>query len=200
MSRVEHLELIKEAARTFSLDWTIVDAIVQAESNYNTWAVRNEPAFRRKYIDPLSPGQLHDWNSNIGRTVTVETERDQESKSWGLMQIMGVVAREHGFGSPFLTQLCEPRLGLFFGCKQLRKLLNRYGGNMESALEAYNAGQEDPTKCTAYARRILDAAQRTKEKEGYAESTGGSGVIEGVCADGGERVAERERDLAAVAV
>jgi hypothetical protein len=55
-------------------------------------AIRYEPAFRTRYVAPL------------GLPPTEEVAR---SISWGLMQVMGQVAREHGFAGKFLSALCD---------------------------------------------------------------------------------------------
>jgi soluble lytic murein transglycosylase-like protein len=51
---------------------------------------------------------------------------------------MGTVAREIGFQGP-LPMLCIPEIGLEFGVKKLKYLLNKYK-LPEHAVAAYNAG------------------------------------------------------------
>jgi hypothetical protein len=63
--------------------------------------MRYEGAFRAKYVSPL------------GLSPTEEIAR---SISWGLMQVMGQVAREHGYVEKFLSALCDPEAGLATGC------------------------------------------------------------------------------------
>src|SRR5580698_9222850 len=63
--------------------------------------MRYEGAFRARYVAPL------------GLPPTEEIAR---SISWGLMQVMGQVAREHGFTELFLSSLCEPATGISVGC------------------------------------------------------------------------------------
>jgi len=45
------------------------------------------------------------------------------------MQVMGQVAREHGFDSLFLSTLCDPEQGLAIGCKVLRRKLDSMAGD-----------------------------------------------------------------------
>jgi soluble lytic murein transglycosylase-like protein len=62
------------------------------------------------------------------------------SMSWGLMQLMGEVAREMGFTGTYLSQLCDPPIGLLWGCKKLAQCLDAKGGDPEKALLMWNGG------------------------------------------------------------
>jgi soluble lytic murein transglycosylase-like protein len=53
----------------------------------------------------------------------------------GLMQLMPAVAAEMGVEDPF-----DPRQNVMGGVKYLRRLLDRYRGNVRLALASYNAG------------------------------------------------------------
>ena len=73
--------------------------------------------------------------------------RDQTSKvgARGLMQITPktaeFIARKSG-GTRFVEQdLATPQVNISYGTFYLRYLLNRYGGNEELAIAAYNAGE-----------------------------------------------------------
>ena len=56
------------------------------------------------------------------------------------MQVMGTVARERGVDGPFLAALCNPDVGIWYGAAQLTRLLRRYEGCIEGAIDACNAG------------------------------------------------------------
>ena len=116
----ELLALARSAALKHALDFAfsvsgatydasaLVCAVVEQESAWDAHAIRYEPAFRTRYVAPL------------GLPPTEEVAR---SISWGLMQVMGQVAREHGFSGKFLSALCEPAAGLDIGCAVLASKL-----------------------------------------------------------------------------
>ena len=116
--------LIDRVAREHGLEPALVRAVVQVESGGDPWAVRAEPAFYRTYVQPM----------NLS-----DTEERARSISWGLMQIMGEVARELGFAGKYLSALCDPETGLRYGCMHLKRFLDRHG-TVERAVAAYNAG------------------------------------------------------------
>lgn len=104
MPTPELIALARAAAAHHELDPALVCAIIEQESAWNPHAIRYEPGFRTRYVAPL------------GLPPTEEIAR---SISWGLMQVMGQVAREHGFTGKFLSALCDPTLGLDIGCAAL---------------------------------------------------------------------------------
>jgi soluble lytic murein transglycosylase-like protein len=88
-TRESLIALARAAAAAHSLDPALVCAVVEQESAWNSWAIRFEPGFLARYVAPLhAAGKIS------------ATEAYARSFSWGLMQVMGQVAREHGFGSP----------------------------------------------------------------------------------------------------
>lgn len=125
MNKEQLLSLVKQKAAKYGLDYSLVAAVVEQESGWNTWAIRYEPGFYEHYVK--------------GMTLS-ETEKHARSTSWGLMQVMGQVAREHGFKGLFLSELCDPEVGLDCGCAHLFSWLQRVGGNTETALLRYNGG------------------------------------------------------------
>jgi len=110
---VDLLALARSTAAKHELDPALICAVVEQESSWDPHAIRYEPAFRARYVAPL------------GLPPTEEIAR---SISWGLMQVMGQLAREHGFAGKFLSSLCDPAAGLDIGCRILAvKLAFRSG-------------------------------------------------------------------------
>jgi soluble lytic murein transglycosylase-like protein len=117
------------AAAAHQLDPALVCAVVEQESAWNPWALRYEPLFFAKYVASLYT------NNKVSAT-----EAYARGFSWGLMQVMGQVAREVGFDALFLSTLCEPEQGLAIGCKVLRKKFYAMAGDVTRALLAWNGG------------------------------------------------------------
>lgn len=85
--------------------------------------------------------------------ITEKTERIHQATSWGLMQVMGAVARELGFDGP-MPQLCDPHYGIKYGAKKLSQLLTKHGP-APLALSAYNAGSPNSKAGAKYAQKVL---------------------------------------------
>ena len=104
--------------------------------------MRYEPAFFTKYVAPLYT------NNKVSAS-----EAYARGFSWGLMQVMGQVARETGFEPLFLSALCDPEQGLAIGCKVLRKKFDAAGGDPTRALLAWNGGGNALYAAQVLARR-----------------------------------------------
>ncbi len=128
MVKPEIREKIEDTAKLYGIDPDLVEAFVMAESSGNPQATRYEPAFYKRYIQPLIPKEGITPHEAIGRAT-----------SWGLMQIMGQVARERGFKGEF-EELLTPNQGLDWGCKHLKRFLKRYDPDLDAAIASYNAG------------------------------------------------------------
>jgi len=141
---------IEAAAEAEMLDADLVEAIVIIESSGNRYAWNPEPRYRyvwnvrtHKPFRALAPSETlskfppSDFPTKAG-------DADQEwwgqQASWGLMQIMGAVARERGFVGPYLPELTEPEANLFWGCAHLGRLLEWANGDIHKTLAAWNAG------------------------------------------------------------
>ncbi|HEY2460444.1 MAG TPA: lytic transglycosylase domain-containing protein [Candidatus Acidoferrum sp.] len=146
----QFVELACKAAIAESLDPALVCAVVEQESAWNPWAMRYEPAFFAKYVASLYT------NNKVSAS-----EAYARGFSWGLMQVMGQVAREAGFSAPFLSALCDPEQGLAIGCKVLRKKFERADGDPYRALLAWNGGAnaEYPAQVLARKAHYPQAAQ-----------------------------------------
>ncbi len=81
----------------------------------------------------------------------------------GLMQLMPRTARELGVDDPY-----DPRQNVLGGTRYLRQLIDRYGGDVRTALSAYNWGmgnlerdrEKMPAETVAYVERV---SQRYRE-------------------------------------
>jgi soluble lytic murein transglycosylase-like protein len=136
----ELLSLARTIATQHALPPALVCAVVEQESAWNPYAIRYEPAFRMRYVAPL------------GLSSTEEIAR---SISWGLMQVMGQVAREHGFTGKFLAALCDPATGLDAGCQVLASKISASAGDLTLALERWNGGAN-----LGYAAEVLARVER----------------------------------------
>lgn len=125
--RKEDLQRIAVAAAlNAGLDPALVCAVCALESNWDQDAYRYEPAFFHRYISAMK-----------GLT---ELEMADRAKSWGLMQVMGQVAREMGFDNPDLSTLREPLNAVTYGCRKLKRCMDRHSDDVTAALLAYNGG------------------------------------------------------------
>ena len=134
--------LARKAAAAQSLDPALVCAVVEQESAWNPWAMRYEPLFFAKYV-----GSLY-TNNKISAS-----EAYARGFSWGLMQVMGQVARESGFDALFLSALCDPEQGLALGCKVLRKKIDAMAGDTMRGLLAWNGGGNPAYPAQVLARK-----------------------------------------------
>jgi soluble lytic murein transglycosylase-like protein len=129
-----HSALIKDAAARYTLPENLIAAIIHVESAGNPLAIRYEPDFFTTYIVPC--------RVKVIPPCSKTTEQRARAMSWGLMQIMGQVARERGFIGPFLSELCLPEIGIEYGCRQLRHLADWHQAEhgWPGVIAAYNAG------------------------------------------------------------
>lgn len=164
-------ERIAYEAAIFSLDPTVVQALVMVESSQHPWAWNPEPAYRylwdvkrNRPFRKLTPAE-NASEAPPKDFPTLAGDRDQEwwgqRASWGLMQVMGGVARERGFTGPYLTELCDPAVNLQIGCAHLAALVKWAHGDIEQALAAYNGGKGGnttrPFRNGTYAAKVLSA-------------------------------------------
>ncbi len=109
------------------IDPALVCAVCAHESGgWDQHAFRYEPAFYSRYIEKMAG--------------LSETEKHLRASSMGLMQVMGQVAREFGFDEKNLATLLDPYNSIIWGCKKLKRCLDKNGGNTQAALLEYNGG------------------------------------------------------------
>lgn len=146
------------AAQEAGLDPALVLGIVSVESGGQPCAARYEPLYRWTLPQAERPGGCsHDTELVLQRT------------SWGLMQLMGALARELGFEG-WLPELTDEALNLKLGCRHLVNLTRRFGERHgpEGVIAAYNAGS--PRKSPAgewvnqgYVNKVKAAMGKAKE-------------------------------------
>ena len=120
---------IRKAADDYKFDPLILAAIIQQESAGDPFAIRYEPNWDYEF-------NLRHF-ADLNR-ITVKTEKVCQSCSWGLMQIMGTVARELGHDGP-LTKLVDIEINLRLGAKKLKDLAYKRDTE-EDMIASYNAG------------------------------------------------------------
>ena len=91
-------ETVRLTAKEFSLEPSLVKAVIRAESNFDPLAISSKGAM-------------------------------------GLMQLMPDTARMHEVRNAF-----DPTENIHGGVRHLRYLMDRYAGNLDLVLSAYNAG------------------------------------------------------------
>ena len=147
-------KMIEEKATKYRLHAKLVGAIILQESNNRTYAMRHEAHWRYAYDIKTFAENAHS---------SQDTERIGQMTSWGLMQVMGTVARELGF-SGYFSMLCVPSIGVEYGCKKLRTLYNKYE-ELGDIVASYNAGSVRKTKGGFYHnQRYVDSVFKHYKK------------------------------------
>ncbi len=147
-SREPLIALARQKAAEHQLYPELVCAVCEQESAWNPWAIRYEPAFYERYVAPL-------WARGAPPPAGGRTEAAARAFSWGLMQVMGQVAREAGFAGSSLAELCDPAVGLEVGCRVLARKLAAAEGNVTRALLLWNGGGNP-----AYSQQVLGRAEK----------------------------------------
>jgi soluble lytic murein transglycosylase-like protein len=137
---------IIETAKLTGISPQLLCAVIHQESSGNPYAVRYEPAFLKRYLEDKTKKTI---GGHIPTKCSWQTEVQMRATSFGLMQIMGQVARERGFKGEFLTELCDPAVNLKWGSEFLQTLLHKHD-TTEKALLRWNGGG-DPD----YGKKIM---------------------------------------------
>lgn len=127
--------IVEEAAKAFDLDPRLINAIIWRESAGDPNACRYEPLYQ--YIYKPYNKSMRDYCRDLG--MEIETETNLQKYSWGLMQVMGGVARELGFNDRWLHKLTDAAYGIKYGCAKLSRLQKQYP-NLKDVISSYNAG------------------------------------------------------------
>lgn len=140
MVKPEIRKLIELKAAAYGIDPDLVEAHVMTESSGNPQAVRFEPQFYDRYIRPLG---LKDQKEAQGRAT-----------SFGLLQIMGQVARELGYQGAF-SGLMDPSVGIEWGCKKLSKCYAKFANQgIDAGIAAYNSGTPRRNKDGSFVNQV----------------------------------------------
>lgn len=97
----------------------------------------------KKYDHLISDtASSYNLNPNLVRAVIVQESRGEPQAqspkgAKGLMQLLDGTSRDLGVVNPF-----SPEENIKGGCKYLKQLISRFGGDLPLALAAYNAGPE----------------------------------------------------------
>jgi soluble lytic murein transglycosylase-like protein len=147
----EWVPLAVEAARRYKVDPILFVALILNESSGDPFATRWE---RRFYIRYISDRPLAQLTRNVIRELDSyqdTTFRHCLAYSWGLCQVMGVVAYEHGFQGRHCWELLDPRTNVDTGAQiYAAKLARVYHSEPKlrpeeaerRALLAYNGGAD----------------------------------------------------------
>jgi hypothetical protein len=139
-------------AKGHGLDPKLVTAMVMVESEGDIGAWNPEQRYRYfwdvKLWKPFRPVTDIEIASEFPPKDFKALKGDPDNEwwaqqaSWGLMQVMGAVAREFGFRENYLTGLCrDAGTGLLFGCRVLQGHLKWSRGVVDQAVAAYNGGR-----------------------------------------------------------
>jgi hypothetical protein len=159
---------VSTAAEKHRLPLKLVLAVIQVESGGDTYAWNPEPKYRYLWDvrnkRPFRPLTRDEILSEVPPFdfYALKGDKDQEywaqQASWGLMQVMGAVAREHGFLGPYLTELTDPETGLEFGCAHLASQYEWANRDVTKTLAAYNGGHSGnsrpPYRNADYASKV----------------------------------------------
>jgi soluble lytic murein transglycosylase-like protein len=160
-------------AQQYALPTPLILAMIDVESAGSPWATRYEPHYRYCWdvaarkpltlsrVEAAAPGAPSGFPSF--RYSSADTEWAHQRTSWGLMQVMGAVAREYGLTHPLPT-LCRPDRGIEYGCRHLARLRDRlfevYGWG--GVLDAYNDGTGRIERPRDYPHLVAEASTEAR--------------------------------------
>lgn len=167
-------EQIQSEAQLQALDPDVVLALVMVESGQNPWAWNPEPKYRYLWnVKTKAPFRAITAAEGAAEFPpvdfpTIGGDRDQEwwgqQASWGLMQVMGAVARERGFKGIYLPELVNPAVNLAIGCAHLASLVAWAKGDVPQALAAFNGGKGGngarPFRNAEYSEKVMKTKLR----------------------------------------
>lgn len=151
--------IIKKYANQFNIEPSLVAAICMQESGFEPWRARYEPAW------PFFTFVLH-YSQLLG--ITSETELMFQKTSWGMMQIIGDVARELGYDG-HLPKLSLPENGILWGTKKLSQLQKKYD-DPKDVISSYNQGSPNKSVTGQYKNQdYVDNVLVYRSQYGYLD-------------------------------
>ena len=146
---------------TYGIEEDLLVAMVWQESTGDPAAIRFEIAWRYFWHPKPDQGLYRaDWSVEQNRSnawnILGSTEFYSQSFSWGLLQVMGSVARELGLKG-YLAKLVDPEIGLKMGLLHFQKKLKQAKGDLKKALLFYNGGGNE-----GYATEVLAKHEEIK--------------------------------------
>jgi soluble lytic murein transglycosylase-like protein len=143
MDRKELRILIEGKAAERGVDPDLVEAVIMTESSGRYLSARFEKGFYKTYVEKLP---------------VKESWKMFYATSWGLMQIMGLVAYEMGFpNNP--VELMDPETNLRYGIQFLKRKIDKYG--IPAGIAAYNSGTPRKTASGEFTNQVyLDRVNR----------------------------------------
>jgi soluble lytic murein transglycosylase-like protein len=160
-------ELVEAVTAGHGLDVKLVLAMIAQESSGDPYAHNPEPHYRylvdvqtgkpfrkqtaAEIASEYPPDDFFDLRGFRGKDADQEWWNQQAS--FGLLQVMGAVARERGFNGFYLTALSEPWRGVYYGVQQLVYLRKRFGTG-DDLLATYNGGPGAKGKNRGYVAAV----------------------------------------------
>lgn len=160
---IEEFTLIKpgETVKVPDHLQTVIMGMVSKESTFNSKAMR----FEQNYEWLVSADSF-----SKKLEISLKTEIVLQSLSYGLMQIMGANCRAMGFKKSLTDLSNDPQLAFNFGIRYFLTQYDRYDGNIEKALAAYNTGSakifDGRLRGQAYADDVLNRSKKFQDKYG----------------------------------
>lgn len=149
-------DLIRKHADENGLDPYLVAAILQHESAGQSWKPHYDPGWSYPWFE-------RNFAERLG--ISLETEHVLQAMSWGVMQVEGAVARQHGFQDD-IPKLCQPELSIQYGCIHLKWLKQRpFCHSEDDLISAYNQGFPKKTDGGLYQNEpyVSDVARLLRE-------------------------------------
>lgn len=136
-------DAIKKAANDNTVDPNVIKAIISQESQWNMFAIRNEPNYRWLYkVEEFAKHPL----------ISLSTELATQKMSWGLGQIMGGLAREQGHKG-LMGELLDPNVNIkHIGLRV--KTLSDITKTPEEIFACYNGGPDALHKVNGVFRNL----------------------------------------------